>query len=131
MSKTQQARERAEWEFTPDDRPDAHHPTNVTVRKRTMSQMKNYLLMVLENCSEEQFGQDAVEWAIVSGLVHLTYNLQADLRLIMGEPGKPETGQYDAICAGYQKAYREQQDALVQGYRPLLEELNRSQPLAV
>jgi hypothetical protein len=73
-----------------------------------MGQMKNYLLRVLENCSEEQFGQDAVEWAITTGFIRLTYNLSEDLRLIMGEPGHPETGQYDAIVEAYQRVVREQ-----------------------
>ena len=68
-----------------------------------MSQMKNYLLRILELCSEEEFGQDAVEWAIVTGQVQLGYNLEADLRLIMGEPSHPETGKYDEICEAYRR----------------------------
>ena len=72
-----------------------------------MGQMKNYLLTVLENCSEEQFGQDAVEWAIQFGLVQLSYNLEADLRLIMGEPGEPQTGRYDDLCEGYRRYVRD------------------------
>ena len=66
-----------------------------------MGLMKNYLLHLLELCSEEQFGQDAVEWAITSGYVQLSYSLQTDLRHIMGIPGHPETGHYDAICDAY------------------------------
>jgi len=75
-----------------------------------MGQMKNYLLKVLENCSEEQFGQDAVEWAINTGMVRLNYTLEADLRTIMGEPGKPETGKYDDIIEGWRRYCREQED---------------------
>src|SRR5579871_5915139 len=51
-----------------------------------MGAMKNYLLTLLQHCSEETFGQDAVEYAIVSGAVTLTYHLETDLRAIMGEP---------------------------------------------
>jgi len=67
-----------------------------------MGMMKRYLENVVGLCSEEQFGQDAVEWAIQTGMVKLTYNLDADLRTIMGEPGLPETGQYSAIVEAYQ-----------------------------
>jgi hypothetical protein len=71
-----------------------------------MGMMKNYLLNLLHLCSDQQFGQDAVEWAIVSGFVKLTYNLEEDLRLIMGEPGKPETGAYPSIIEAYQSVIR-------------------------
>ena len=74
--------------------------------------MKNYFLTLLERCSDESFGQDAVEWALVCGHIHLTYHLDTDLRTIMGEPGKPETGQYDAICEGFrnhcQQSYQQE-----------------------
>ena len=68
-----------------------------------MAAMKNYLLTVLENCSEENFGQEAVEWAILSGHLPLTYDLQADLIRIMGPPGFPALGEYDALCAAYRQ----------------------------
>jgi hypothetical protein len=48
-----------------------------------MGMMKNYLLTLLQQCSEERFGQDVIEWAIVSGLVRLSYELEADVRSIM------------------------------------------------
>jgi hypothetical protein len=70
----------------------------------SMGMMKNYLLNLLHLCSEHQFGQDAVEWAIANGQVKLSYDFEADLRLIMGEPGKPETGMYDAIILGYRNS---------------------------
>jgi len=92
-----------EWDYTPDDRPSVRQTNEEIEREYTMGQMKNYLLRVLENCSDEQFGQDAVEWAITSGYIHLTYDLDTDLRQIMGEPGKPETGEYDAICEAYRR----------------------------
>ena len=60
--------------------------------------IENYLEQLLPLCSEEQFGQDAIEWAIFSGHVAITHDLQTDLRHIMGLPGHPETGEYDNIC---------------------------------
>lgn len=44
--------------------------------------MKNHLLTLLEQCSEEKFGQDAIEAALVSGALKLTYNLPTDLHTI-------------------------------------------------
>ena len=61
-----------------------------------MGMMKNYLLNLLQQCSEEKFGQDAIEWAIVSGRVHLTYNLGQDIRESMSR--------YDEIIEGYRQA---------------------------
>ena len=61
-----------------------------------MGMMKNYLLNLLQQCSEEKFGQDAIEWAIVSGRVHLTYNLDQDIRQSMSR--------YDEIIEGYRQA---------------------------
>ena len=58
-----------------------------------MGMMKNYILKLLQQCSEEQFGQDAIEWAIGSGLVHLSYQLEADVRSIMVR--------YDEIIEAY------------------------------
>jgi len=48
-----------------------------------MGMMKNYLLKLLEQCSVEQFGQDAIEWALVTGLVHLSYDSDRDVHSIM------------------------------------------------
>ena len=58
-----------------------------------MGMMKNYLLKLLQQCSEEQFGQDAIEWAVASGWVHLTYDFDRDIRECMT--------QYDEIIEGY------------------------------
>ena len=58
-----------------------------------MGMMKNYLLNLLYQCSVEQFGQDAIEWAIVSGIVHLTYNSDQDVHQIMSR--------YDEIIEAY------------------------------
>ena len=61
-----------------------------------MGMMKNYLLNLLQQCSEEKFGQDAIEWAIVSGRVRLTYDLDRDIREAMSR--------YDEIIDGYRAA---------------------------
>jgi len=58
--------------------------------------MKNYLLNLLQQCSEEKFGQDAIEWGVVSGLVHLTYDLERDVREIMSR--------YDEIISAYRRS---------------------------
>ncbi len=58
-----------------------------------MGMMKNYLLNLLQQCSEEQFGQDAIEWAVVSGLVHLTYDFDRDVHECMSR--------YDEIIEKY------------------------------
>ena len=60
---------------------------------KAMGMMKNYLLELLNQCSVENFGQDAIEWAIVSGLVHITYDLERDVHKIMSR--------YDEIIEGY------------------------------
>ena len=67
-----------------------------------MGCMKNYLLTVLEQCSSEKFGQDAIEWAIVSGHIKLTYQLDTDVRAIMGEGG----GNYDRLIEAYRRTIR-------------------------
>ena len=61
-----------------------------------MGMMKNYLLRLLEQCSEEQFGQHAVEWAIVTGLVRLTYDFDRDVRESMSR--------YDEIIEAYRRS---------------------------
>ena len=75
--------------------------------------IENYLEQLLPLCSEEQFGQDAIEWAIFSGHVAITHDLQTDLRHIMGLPGHPETGEYDNICDVYH-SYCAQHEAIDQ-----------------
>ena len=61
-----------------------------------MGMMKNYLLKLLLQCSEEEFGQDAIEWAVVTGLVHLSYELDRDVREIMPR--------YDEIIDAYRRS---------------------------
>jgi hypothetical protein len=94
---------------------------------------KNYLLTLLQLCSEEKFGQDAIEYALVAGALRPTYDLETDLRAIMGEPGKPETGRYDEFVVAYQRQCREHGDALVDLYHAsgLMEEILRPIPLSL
>jgi hypothetical protein len=47
--------------------------------------MKNYFLNLLHQCSEERFGQDAIEWAIVSGRIPIVCNLPTDLHTIFDQ----------------------------------------------
>jgi hypothetical protein len=61
-----------------------------------MGMMKNYLLNLLQQCSEEKFGQDAIEWAIVSGRVRLTYDLEHDIHETMSR--------YDEIIEAYRRS---------------------------
>lgn len=61
-----------------------------------MGMMKNYLLKLLQQCSEEQFGQDAIEWSVVSGLVSLTYDLERDVHECMTR--------YDEIIEAYRRS---------------------------
>jgi hypothetical protein len=63
---------------------------------KLMGMMKNYLLNLLQQCSEEQFGQDAIEWALESGLVRLVYDLDRDVREIMSR--------YDEIIEAYRRS---------------------------
>jgi len=58
--------------------------------------MKNYLLNLLQQCSVQKFGQDAIEWAIVSGLVCLSYDLDRDIHETMSR--------YDEIIERYRQS---------------------------
>jgi len=98
---------------------------------KTMGMMKNYFLELLYHCSEEQLGQDAVEWAILSGHIKLSYNLEQDLRTIMGEPDKPETGKFKEMVEAYQRMVQQNNEALIESYQPVLEEILRPMPLAL
>jgi hypothetical protein len=80
-----------------------------------MGMIKNYLNDIICACSEEQFGQDAVEYAVQMGLVELTGNKDDDVRIIMS--------QYDDICQAYRKEITSNEAALVESYGPLLEEI--------
>jgi len=128
-----------------------------------MGMMKNYLLTLLEHCSEEQFGQDAIEHAIITGALELTYNLPTDTHQIFdwhsacccapprGENSPPSRGsvgddhpgvcarcgnhatfsqRYDEFCEAWRAARNEVNAQSMDALQPLLEEVNRSNPLA-
>ncbi|MDE2102888.1 MAG: hypothetical protein KGL39_36930 [Patescibacteria group bacterium] len=92
-----------------------------------MGAMKNYLLTLLQHCSEEKFGQDAIEWAVFNGHVTLTYNLEADTKTVMGEGG----ANYDKIIEAYRRAEAEHGAALLDIYHAsgLMEEILRPVPI--
>jgi len=59
------------------------NPDNLPpAKKAIMGMMKKYLLNLLTLCSDEQFGQDAVEWAIMNGNIHLTYLCEAQHKYV-------------------------------------------------
>lgn len=97
--------------------------------------LKHYLNDLLCACADEKFGQDAIEWAILSGHVKPTYHLKTDVRLIMGSvpDGPPGQTNYDRIILAYRQHLSEQTATLVDSYASsgLLEEILRPVPLAV
>jgi hypothetical protein len=48
-----------------------------------MGALKNYFLHVLETCAEDAFAQDAIEYALVCGLVPLTGDFQTDVAAVL------------------------------------------------
>ena len=76
-----------------------------------MGMMKNYLLNLLHQCSEENFGQNAIEWAITSGLVRLTYDLDRDIRECMSR--------YDEIIVGYRHSLVQPMEGLPRQHAPM------------
>jgi hypothetical protein len=48
-----------------------------------MGALKNYLNELICACCDEQFGQNAIEHAILNGQVSLSCNLEKDTRAIM------------------------------------------------
>jgi len=81
--------------------------------------MKNYLLTLLQQCSEEQFGQDAIEWAIGAGLVRLSYELDADVRSIMLR--------YDEIIEAYRRSVAQAKEELHKAPAPMKRAVPRRQ----
>lgn len=77
-----------------------------------MGMMKNYVLNLLQQCSEEKFGQDAIEWAVVSGLVRLTYDLDCDIRQTMSR--------YDEIIEAYRLSLAQETPKLPNQHAPMV-----------
>lgn len=64
--------------------------------------MKDYLLKFLTAFAPENgCAQDALEWAILTNQLRLTYHLKTDCR--------QAAQQYDVIIDGYQRLLREQE----------------------
>lgn len=78
-----------------------------------MGAIKNYLLSIQERVSEHSFGQDAVQHAIFTGALKLTYNLESDV--------KAACESYDNICIAYT-------DFVHNGPRPVELEVFRDDP---
>ena len=76
-----------------------------------MGMMKQYLLKLLHQCSEEKFGQEAIEWAIVSGLVHLTYDLEWDIHETMSR--------YEEIIEAYRRSTAQATDTPPISHAPM------------
>lgn len=77
-----------------------------------MGAMKHYFNDVVCACSDQQFGQDAVEYALQMGWVTLSYDLKADVETIMG--------QYDQIIEAYRREVNRNEEVLADSYAPLL-----------
>jgi hypothetical protein len=76
-----------------------------------MGTMKNYILRLLEQCSEEKFGQDAIEWAIVGGHLPLSYDLDRDVRQAMSR--------YDEIIEAYRRSLTQADDRGRKPHQPI------------
>jgi hypothetical protein len=64
---------------------------------KTMAMMKRYLLLIVTACAPENgFAQDAIEAAILSGQIKLSYDPQHDVLAVMRN--------YDAIIDAYRAA---------------------------
>jgi hypothetical protein len=73
-----------------------------------MSMMKKYVDNLICACSDRKFGQDAVEHAIIRGRFKPTYNLQEDLRAIMGDRSASKTPRlYDQFIEDFQQFVRQ------------------------
>ena len=82
-----------------------------------MGATKHYLNNVICACSDEKFGQDAVEYAIVMGHIHLTMDFERDVATIMS--------QYDEIADHYQREVNRNEALLLESYGPLFTEFGR------
>ena len=74
-----------------------------------MGMMKNYLYSLV-CCVEEQFGQDAIEWAIFSGWFTPSYHYETDVAAIFAVvetiPGEKPVTQYDRILEAYRRVFQ-------------------------
>ncbi|HEY6167335.1 MAG TPA: hypothetical protein VI454_04805 [Verrucomicrobiae bacterium] len=77
--------------------------------------MKNYLLHLLETCApEDVVAQDAIEHALLTGRLVLSYELDTDQRMI--------AGQFPEIVADYHRLQARNEALLTASYGPLLDQ---------
>lgn len=80
--------------------------------------LKRYVERLIQLCSEQAFGQDAVEWAIFSGHIKLTYNQDQDLKHIMAVVDEPEgekpMRRYDQIIEAYRRVVNQHEEVAQQ-----------------
>lgn len=78
-----------------------------------MGMMKNYVLRLLETCApEDATGQDAIEHALLTGRLTLSYDLATDQRTIAGK--------FPEILADYRRMQARNEALLAATYGPLL-----------
>jgi len=104
-----------------------------------MSCIKNYFLTLLQQCSEERFGQDAVEWAIVNGQIPIVCNLPTDLHTIFDQRSNccdaPPEGELDrnhiGRCrqCGEGAVFESNYDRAVVAYQQHCREYDASHPI--
>ena len=85
-----------------------------------MGLVKHYLNDLICACSDEQFGQDAVEYAVQMGRVKVTGDQAADTAAIMSN--------YDAVVSAYQDEVHRNKAALIESYGPIMAELRFTGP---
>jgi hypothetical protein len=73
------------------DRAESNHPHEE--QPSIFMQQANYLTALLCQCSDKKFGQDAIEWAVKTNLVALSYYLAVDVPNVMAR--------YDFIITAY------------------------------
>lgn len=108
-------------------------PQPKTLNHKPFVQTARYIENLVMQCSDETFGQDAVEWAIMTGRFNPSYHLETDLEAIMGDPSQPtipstlnlskEPRLYDSFVEQYQTRQQADADALFQSASPLLDQV--------
>ena len=83
-----------------------------------MGLVKHYLNDLICACSDEQFGQDAVEYAIQMGRVKVTGDQAPDTAAIMSN--------YEAVVSAYQDEVHRNEQALIESYGPIMAEIGVS-----
>ena len=48
-----------------------------------MGMLKQYMLVLQERCSDHLYGQMAIEWAVLNGIVKLSGDMESDIRTVM------------------------------------------------